>query len=232
MSHSLVVSDLRKAFPAPGGERIEVLCGVSVSVSAGEVVAIKGASGAGKSTLLHLLGGLETAESGVIKLGEFNIGEARPSVMKQFRNNQIGFIFQFHYLLPELTAIENVAMPLLIGRSDRAESLYRASEALTAIGLGERLDHRIGHLSGGEAQRVAVARALITEPKLVLADEPTGNLDGSSGDEIGAALVSYCRRQKAVLVIATHNERLTQICDRVLVLADGQLHEERCEPGP
>jgi lipoprotein-releasing system ATP-binding protein len=221
---------LRKAFPSPGGKKVEVLRGVSLSVPGGEIVAIRGASGAGKSTLLHLLGGLEAADSGTIQLGQLKISDARPSVLTRFRNDQIGFVFQFHYLLADLTALENVTLPLMIGRRDRSESLRRAARALGAIGLGDRLDHKIGHLSGGEQQRVAVARALITEPKLVLADEPTGNLDLSIGDEIGAALVSYCRQQQAVVIVATHNERLAQLCDRALLLADGQIHDSEKRP--
>ena len=221
----LSVADLRKKFPSPNGETIEVLRGVSLSVSAGQIVAIMGASGAGKSTLLHLLGGLETADGGTIQLGQFAVTETRPSVLTRFRNDQIGFVFQFHYLLPDLTAAENVALPLMIARLDRGESIRRATEALERIGLGERLEHRIGRLSGGEQQRVAVVRALITRPKLLLADEPTGNLDTAIGDEIAAALVSYCREQRALVVIATHNERLARACDRILLLKDGQVHK-------
>ena len=202
---------------------IEVLRGVSLSVSPGEIVAISGASGAGKSTLLHLLGGLEAADRGTIRLGGFSITEARPAALSRFRGDQVGFVFQFHYLLPDLTARENVALPLMISRVARTESLRRATEALTSIGLGARVEHRIGDLSGGEQQRVAVARALISKPRMILADEPTGNLDASIGNEIGAALVSYCRRQGAIVVIATHNEQLARLCDRVLLLKEGKV---------
>jgi len=221
----LNVADLRKTFPSPNGACIEVLCGVSLSVSAGEIVAITGASGAGKSTLLHLLGGLEAADRGTVQLGQLDITGARPSLLTRFRNDQVGFVFQFHYLLPDLTAVENVAMPLVMARLDRRESIGRATEALEKIGLGERLGHRVGRLSGGEQQRVAVARALINRPKLVLADEPTGNVDAGIGNEIGAALVDYCRERRAVVVIATHNEQLARACDRVLLLKDGQVHK-------
>ena len=221
----LIVAHLRKTFSSPSGARVEVLRGVSFSVSAGEMVAITGASGAGKSTLLHLLGGLEAADSGTIQLGQFSINGARPAALTRFRNDQVGFVFQFHYLLPDFTAVENVAFPLMIARLDRRESIRRATEALEKIGLGERLEHRIGRLSGGEQQRVAVARALINRPKLVLADEPTGNLDAKIGNELGAALIDYCREQRAVIVIATHNERLAGACDRVLLLEDGQVHK-------
>src|SRR5215212_1099477 len=161
------VVDLRKSFIAPNGERIEVLRGVTFTANAGESIAITGASGSGKSTLLHLLGGLETPDHGNIALDG--------------HRSQIGFVFQFHYLLPDLSALENVALPLLIRRSSGA---YRqATDLLQETGLADRLDHPVSHLSGGEQQRVAVARALITKPQLVLADEPTGNLDPSVGEE-------------------------------------------------
>jgi lipoprotein-releasing system ATP-binding protein len=195
-----------------------VLRDVSLTVSTGEIVAIKGASGAGKSTLLHLLGGLEAADGGTIQMG---VGKA-DNDCSRLRNDQ-AFVFQRHYLLSDLTAVENVALPLMIARVTRNESLRRAALALEEISLGDRLRHRIGYLSGGEQQRVAVARALITEPKLVLADEPTGNLDPSIAEEIGALLVSYCRQKRAIVVIATHNERLAELCDRVFLLGHGSL---------
>ena len=202
------VVDLRKSFVAPNGERLEVLRGVSFSGNAGETVAITGASGSGKSTLLHLLGGLETADHGTVT---FNGSE------------RIGFIFQFHYLLPDLSAIENVALPLLIARWKRRPALQRALELLAQAGLQTRAEHPVSHLSGGEQQRVAVARALVTEPKLLLADEPTGNLDADIGEDIARVLVSYAREHSATAVIATHNASLARLCDRSLVLANGRL---------
>ena len=213
------MTSLRKAFRSPAGESLEVLRDVSFSVAGGETVAIMGASGAGKSTLLNLLGGLEVGDGGTIQFSRLETGEVtgyhpRPA-------NLASFVFQFHYLLPDLTAVENVALPLMIGRVPGRESMSRAVTALQAIGLGDRLAHRIGSLSGGEQQRVAVARALVTNPKLVLADEPTGNLDASIAEEIGALLVDYCRRHSAIVVIATHNDRLAQRCDRVLLLENG-----------
>lgn len=220
---ALVVCDLRKAFRTPAGAMIEVLRGVSFTVAAGEMLAITGASGAGKSTLLHVLGGLEAADGGSLRLGQFDIGSARGIELARFRNEMVGFIFQFHHLLPDLTAAENVALPLLMARAARRESLRRAVEALERAGLGERAMHPVGHLSGGEQQRVAVARALIREPRLVLADEPTGNLDATMGDEIGLMLVSYCRVHEAAVILATHNERLAMRCDHVLLLQDGML---------
>jgi len=206
MSDRLEVVGLRKSFAAPNGERIEVLRGLTFTINAGECVAIIGPSGSGKSTLLHLLGGLETADHGSLTT---------------FRREEIGFVFQFHYLLPDLTALENVALPLLIRRS--RDAFQQASGRLQQTGLRERLDHPVSHLSGGEQQRVAVARALITQPKLVLADEPTGNLDLSVGEEIGRTLIDYSRSRGAIVIIATHNPTLSQLCDRVLVLEDGRM---------
>jgi lipoprotein-releasing system ATP-binding protein len=202
------VVDLRKSFIAPNGERIEVLRGATFSARAGESLAVTGASGSGKSTLLHLLGGLETADHGTID---------RPA--------QIGFVFQFHYLLADLSAVENVAMPLLIARYKRVQAFDRSLRLLSEIGLEARADHPISHLSGGEQQRVAVARALVTEPKLLLADEPTGNLDAAISEEIGRALVSYAHKHSAITIIATHGLKLARLCDRALVLEQGRTLE-------
>lgn len=207
MPERLEVVDLRKSFAAPNGERIEVLRGATIMVNPGECVAITGASGSGKSTLLHLVGGLEEADNGSLTA---------------FRRERIGFVFQFHYLLPDLTALENVALPLLIKRQN-ATAFPRATALLAEAGLQDRLDHPISHLSGGEQQRVAVARALVTEPQLVLADEPTGNLDAIIGDEISRTLVSYAKTRSAMVVIATHSAALAQLCDRVMVLEGGRL---------
>ena len=220
----LKVVDLRKGFVAPNGERIEVLRGLTLSIDAGESVAITGASGSGKSTLLHLLGGLEVPDHGTISLGETDLVHASGRELASFYQGTIGFVFQFHYLLPDLSAAENVALPLLIARRRRGEALVRAREALTRLGLETRVNHPVAHLSGGEQQRVAVARALIGEPKLVLADEPTGNLDAEIGDEIGKTLIHYARTNLAVVVIATHNQRLARLCDRALVLKDRRLY--------
>jgi lipoprotein-releasing system ATP-binding protein len=198
--------DLRKSFIAPNGQRIDVLRGVTFTANNGESIAITGASGSGKSTLLHLLGGLETADHGTIE-----------------RDGDAGFVFQFHYLLPDLSALENVALPLLIARSKREHAYERARTLLRGAGLEARVDHPISHLSGGEQQRVAVARALITEPKLLLADEPTGNLDAAIGEEIGHTLVDYAHNHSAVTLIATHSASLARMCDRSLVLEEGRL---------
>lgn len=217
---ALLVTNLRKSFRSPEGKSLDVLRDVSFSVAVGEAVAIMGASGAGKSTLLNLLGGLEVGDGGTIQLSRLQAAEFSGRDHLWIKD-LASFVFQFHYLLPDLTAVENVALPLMIARVPFRESTGRAVTALQAIGLGERLTHKIGYLSGGEQQRVAVARALITDPQLVLADEPTGNLDASIAEEIGALLVNYGRRHGAVVVIATHNDRLAQLCDRVLLLENG-----------
>lgn len=206
------VVDLRKSFEAPNGERIDVLRGVSFAAQLGESIAITGPSGSGKSTLLHLLGGLETPDHGTIAFSESNGRHVQ----------QIGFIFQFHYLLPDLSAVENVALPLLIARQKRNRALQLAKEFLKEVGLEARTDHPVTHLSGGEQQRVAVARAMVTTPKLLLADEPTGNLDDTMSAEIAQTLVNYSRKHAAVTLIATHNQNLAHLCDRSLVLDDGR----------
>jgi len=206
------VVDLRKSFTAPNGERLDVLRGVTFAANAGESIAITGASGSGKSTLLHLLGGLETPDHGTITLTNSN------------GRQEIGFVFQFHYLLSDLSAVENVALPLLIARHKRSHAFERAFALLRQAGLEARADHPILHLSGGEQQRVAVARALVTEPKLLLADEPTGNLDAATGEDIAQSLVNYAHNNSAVLIIATHSPSVAQMCDRSLVLEAGRLH--------
>ena len=203
------VVDLRKSFVAPNGERIEVLRGVTFAANAGESIAITGASGSGKSTLLHLLGGLETPDHGSITLDG--------------QRNGIGFVFQFHYLLPDLSAVENVVLPLLIARWKKRRAIERAMELLRETGLGERAEHPIAHLSGGEQQRVAVARALITEPKLLLADEPTGNLDEAISEQIGRTLVDYAHEHSAITIVATHSASLAGMCERTLVLESGRI---------
>lgn len=221
----LIVGDLQKSFRTPLGAELEVLRGASFSVTAGEMLAIMGASGAGKSTLLHLLGGLEAADSGLIQLDDLEITKSTAARLARYRNEAVGFVFQFHHLLPDLAAVENVALPLLISRTGWRESLQQATAALESVGLAQRATHPIGHLSGGEQQRVALARALIKRPRLVLADEPTGNLDAPMGDEIGQLLKSYCREHHAIVVIATHNARLAEMCDRTLMLEDGRLKD-------
>ncbi len=206
------VFDLRKSFEAPSGQRIEVLRGITFEANAGESIAITGPSGAGKSTLLHLLGGLETPDHGTIEWDDVN-GQRQP----------VGFVFQFHNLLADLSALENVALPLLIARWKKDQAIKRASIYLNETGLGDRVEHPISHLSGGEQQRVAVARALVTEPKLLLADEPTGNLDTAISEQIGNALIDYAHKHSAITIIATHSTRLAELCDRKLVLEGGRI---------
>jgi lipoprotein-releasing system ATP-binding protein len=203
-----------------------VLRNASLTAQPGEMTAIMGASGAGKSTLLHILGGLEAADAGLVRLGDFEVTRAQGASLARYRNEDVGFVFQFHHLLPDLTAAENVALPLTISRAARGESRLRAVAALEAVGLNERASYPAGQLSGGEQQRVALARALIRRPRLVLADEPTGNLDAAAGSEIGALLCSYCRASRGIVVIATHNERLAEMCDRILLLDDGMITEK------
>jgi lipoprotein-releasing system ATP-binding protein len=223
---ALRVTDLRKSFVSPGGERIDVLRGVSLSVLTGEAVSVMGASGAGKSTLLHLLGGLEAPDHGSIVARQFAIDRATPSSLARFRNKQVGFVFQFHNLLPDLTAAENVSLPLRITRTSRGEAMRQALKLLNEVGLDRRVSASlVGHLSGGEQQRVAVCRALVTQPAIVLADEPTGNLDPEIGNEIAHSLVSYARNNRALAIIATHNRALAELCDRRLILSAGRLSE-------
>ncbi|HEY5884760.1 MAG TPA: ABC transporter ATP-binding protein [Pyrinomonadaceae bacterium] len=219
----LLVRDLRKSYESPGGDRIEVLRSVSFSVSPGEAVAIIGPSGTGKSTLLNLLGGLDSPDHGSISFEQFAINSASPATLARFRNQRLGFIFQFHHLMLDLTAAENVGLPLMIRRASRSTALARACEVLEQAGLLDRRDHLVSHLSGGEQQRVAVCRALVTLPSLVLADEPTGNLDTVNGDIVARSLTEYARKNGSVVVIATHNQKLATLCDRTLELQNGRL---------
>jgi lipoprotein-releasing system ATP-binding protein len=202
---------------------LEVLRGVSFTLGAGEMAAVVGASGAGKTTLLHVLGGLERADAGDARLGDFDILGAGPGELARFRRRDVGFVFQFHHLLPDLSAEENVALPLLIGREGWAGARRAAREMLAAVGLEGRAAHAAGELSGGEQQRVGLARALVTRPRLVLADEPTGNLDAHTGEEVGALLAALCRARGARVLVATHNRELAARCDRVLALRGGVL---------
>jgi lipoprotein-releasing system ATP-binding protein len=219
----LCVEGLRKSFRDPAGGALEVLRGVSFGVAAGEMVAVVGESGSGKTTLLHLIGGLEAADSGVARLGGFGItGAARPELAR-WRGREVGFVFQAHHLLADLSALENVALPLLVARAGTREAFSRAREMLARVGLGARASHASGELSGGEQQRVALARALVTRPRLVLADEPTGNLDARNAEEVGALLLSLCRELRACVLLATHSERLARLCDRVLTLREGEI---------
>ena len=218
----LVCRDLVRSF-ADAGTTLEVLRGVNVSIAAGERIAIVGESGAGKTTLLQVLGGLDLPTSGHVLVGGRDIAKLNGTQRGLLRNRELGFIYQFHHLLPEFSALENVAMPLLM-RSDSLSSVReRATELLTRVGLGERLHHRPGEMSGGERQRAAVARALITRPALVLADEPTGNLDHANGEKVFALMLELNREFGSSLVVVTHDETLASRMDRILRLENGVL---------
>jgi lipoprotein-releasing system ATP-binding protein len=216
------VAGLTKSYATPKGP-IAVLRGLSLSVSRGEMVAIVGASGVGKSTLLHVLGGLDRAEAGSVRVAGEDIGALPDDALVAFRNQHVGFVFQFHHLLPEFTALENVMMPLRIARRPAAEARPRAESLLERVGLAGRLTHVPGMLSGGEQQRVAMARALAMEPALLVADEPTGNLDEHTAEALHGLLREMHRDAGLTSVIATHNPRLAALCDRVLTLVDGVL---------
>jgi len=210
-----------------GTAQLPVLRDLSLSVNKGEMVAVVGASGVGKSTLLHVLGGLDAIDGGSIAIGDANIVTMRPDDLTAFRNRHVGFVFQFHHLLPEFTALENAGMPMRIARRDGHERDSRATVLLARVGLGERLTHKPGMLSGGEAQRVAIARALVMEPSVLLADEPTGDLDEHTAESLHDLLREMHRERGLTSIIATHNPRLAAACDRVLRLEDGKLREAR-----
>jgi lipoprotein-releasing system ATP-binding protein len=213
---------IRKAFVV-GGTTLPVLRDLDLSVEAGEMVAIVGASGVGKSTLLHVLGGLDRVDQGAISVAGAELTALPDAAVVAFRNRRIGFVFQFHHLLPEFNALENVEMPMRIARTPLSEARPRAEELLRRVGLGDRLTHRPGMLSGGEQQRVAVARALVMQPAVLLADEPTGDLDEQSADTLHALLREMHAACGLTSVIATHNPRLAAACDRVLRLEGGAL---------
>jgi len=204
-------------------DKLQVLKGVNVEIAAGEVVSIVGASGAGKSTLLHLLGTLDRPDRGKILIDGTDVSSLSTAKLAQFRNANIGFIFQCHNLLPEFTALENVCIPAFIGKTDKAAAEQRALELLTFLGLAERAHHKPSQLSGGEQQRVAVARALINKPKVIFADEPSGNLDSKNARELHELFFSLRQQFGQTFVIVTHNEDLARMADRTLTMVDGKL---------
>lgn len=220
----LSVTELRKGYPTGRGDYLPVLKSVTFEVSAGEVVAIVGESGTGKSTLLHLIGTLDRPDGGRILIGGQDIWAQDDARLAAFRNASIGFVFQFHHLLPEFTAAENVAMPALIGGMAMAPARTRALGLLDQLGLSERAEHRPAELSGGEQQRVAVARALVNRPGLVLADEPTGNLDTRTADALHHEILRLSRAFGQTFLLVTHNPALAALCDRILRLEGGVVH--------
>jgi lipoprotein-releasing system ATP-binding protein len=218
----LEARQVQKSFQQ-GPVTLEVLRGIDLAINAAERLAIVGASGSGKTTLLQILGGLDRPTSGQVLVDGRDIHSLSERERGELRNQALGFVYQFHHLLPEFSALENVAMPLLVRRMPTSEAKDRAREILTRVGLGQRLDHRPHQLSGGERQRAAVARALVTQPKLVLADEPTGNLDGKNAEQVFELMLELNRERRTSLVIVTHDLRIAARMDRALEIEGGKL---------
>ena len=216
------VTDLHKSF-SMGSYELPVLKGINLEIQRGELIAIVGASGAGKSTLLHIIGTLDKPSSGTVTFDSQDLFQMTETQQAEFRNRRIGFVFQFHHLLPEFTALENVCMPAFVQRRDLASVESDATALLTEVGLGQRLHHKPGELSGGEQQRVAMARALMQNPDMVLADEPTGNLDTHSGDALFALMRELNKSRGTTFIIVTHNDKLSAQSDRIIHMQDGMI---------
>lgn len=222
----LELENVHKSF-RHDGSTVEVLKGIDLIVRSGESLAVTGASGVGKSTLLNIMGALEPPSLGIVRFEDRDVNSLDDRELCRFRNREIGFVFQFHHLLPELNALENVAMPAFIARTKKVEAEGTAGEILKKVGLGNRMDHRVGELSGGEQQRVAIARALIMRPRLLLADEPTGNLDRETGEGIIELLLQLNREENLAMVIATHNPRFAEKMSRHMEISDGRIQIEK-----
>lgn len=218
----LVAENLFKKY-----SNLTVLGGVSLKIDKGELVSITGASGAGKSTLLHLLGGLDKPDKGFVSINGTSVFSLPEKKQASFRNRHLGFVFQFHHLLPEFSAIENVAVPLWISGKGKKEALTEAGKILEVVGLGQRLENKPSEMSGGEQQRVAIARALVNKPDIIMADEPTGNLDSNNAEAIHQLFMKLRQQFGQTFVMVTHNEELALMTDRTLIMKDGQIVEER-----
>jgi len=218
---NIIAQSVSKTYKISQEKEIQVLKGISLEIPSNKISVIVGASGAGKSTLLHILGGLDKPDSGTVFVGDTKISDMNPKQMAKMRNNNIGFVFQFHHLLPEFTALENVAIPLMISGLSLKKASVRSMELLTMVGLSERATHKPAELSGGEQQRIALARALANDPPIILADEPTGNLDSANGEIVHNLIIQLRDEYNKTFVIVTHNKELVSIADVIFEIKDG-----------